>query len=267
MADANGEAQTVDPDATEVFLPPDSPVVQMVAASPVPTQLPPLIDAPHGPPVYNPVLNNLMGELGSRLVPQREAWSTDNLKQTGVSPSLAGTLMNNLKPGSRTIHGLRRWKPSKGTQTEAFMFGLVKAKDDARRKSESTEPGSGGDDAEKKEDDEEEGDGDDADALALLAALEDAQELVAEEEVVVTLPKPPLARLLSYICGAPGRLRAKLKGLEAGLETLVWALKWMRREYPTDFRKCMVMICPPHHTSLGATWHPLILPVLAPRVR
>ena len=34
----------------------------------------------------------------------------------------------------------------------------------------------------------------------------------------------------------------KTQGLQESLETLQWALKWMQREYPEDFRRCMKII-------------------------
>ena len=92
-------------------------------------------------------------------------------------------------------------------------------------------------------------DGEDDDALLLLGALDDAEQARAES----TAPPPPQPGAAGK-CGACCRIffgcrrrlaeyiELKTRSLRGGSEALRWALRWMQREYPDDFRRCMFII-------------------------
>lgn len=86
---------------------------------------------------------------------------------------------------------------------------------------------------------------------ALLRQLEDAEKTVVKQERLSAETAAKARRALSgALWRALGRCRERwsdywaqrTRGVRDSSETLSWALNWMKREYPDDFRRCMVII-------------------------
>ena len=206
-------------------------------------QLPPLSQPPLNP-MLQKILHGFEGAQGAR-----EAWPAED-----GAPPKKKSAWHPMAAGFRK----KDWKPAKATQTDELPDGddgempqVPAAAPTPAAADEVDAPakkGRGQSIVMEQEAAEQEAqeDAEQADAMALLDTLNEAKaasdDAANQADVAKKSATGVLAPLIACKAALRKRYANKLETWEENLECLWWALKWMQREYPSDFRKCMRII-------------------------